>query len=246
MNTTGSFARGAFDWALVRSFLAVVDTGSLLAASRRLATTQPTVGRHIEAFEAQLGKILFERTGRGMTPTADARSIAGHARAMQAGADGLAQAVTGSDRTVTGLVRVSASVTLAQHLLPAMVAQLQVEAPDIDIAIVASDEVSNLLRRDADIAIRMVRPGQSSLIARRLGEFKILPCASRHYLDRFGVPRTPTDLASHRMVGSDRDPSFHRQLAHIACRGYPCGWSCIGKFARTRAFAPYSTRSRAC
>ena len=218
MNTYGSPARAGFDWALVRSFLAVIDTGSLLAASRRLATTQPTVGRHIEALEAQLGKVLFERTGRGLTPTADARLIAGHARQMQSGADRLAQAVTGSDRATSGLVRISASVTLAQHLLPAMVGSLQAEAPDIDIAIVASDEVSNLLRRDADIAIRMVRPAQSSLVARRLGEFRIVPCASRRYLDRYGTPRSPADLVSHRMIGSDRDPAFHRQVAQFSAQ----------------------------
>lgn len=216
MNTRSPLAGSGFDWDLVRSFLAVIDTGSLLAASRRLATTQPTVGRHVEALEAQLGKVLFERTGRGLTPTADARLIASHARQMQTGADQLAQAVTGSDRATSGLVRVSASVTLAQHLLPAMVGSVQAEAPDIDIAIVASDDLTNLLRRDADIAIRMVRPEQTSLIARRLGEFRILPCASRHYLDRFGVPRKLADLVSHRMVGSDRDPAFHRQMAQFA------------------------------
>lgn len=216
MNVGTQAPRHDFDWTLVRSFLAVIDTGSLLAASRRLATSQPTVGRHIDALEAQLGRVLFERTGRGLAPTADAHLIAGHARRMQAGADALAQAVTGSDAAMGGLVRVTASATLAQHLLPPMIASIQALAPDIDIAIVASDELSNLLRRDADIAIRMVRPEQSSLIARRLGEYRILPCASRQYLARHGAPRRPADLAGHRLVGSDRDQGFHRQFAQFA------------------------------
>ncbi len=216
MNTSALRERVGFDWDLVRSFLAVVDAGSLLAASRRLSVSQPTIGRHIEALEAQIGKVLFERTGRGLTPTADARTIAAHARTMQAGADQLARAVAGSDRAKTGLVRVTASVTVAQHLLPGMVGRLQAESPDIDIAIVASDDLSNLLARDADIAIRMVRPAQSGLVARRLGEFRILPCASLRYLDRFGTPRRPADLLAHRLVGSDLDPVFRRQMGGLA------------------------------
>ncbi|MCP5265805.1 MAG: LysR family transcriptional regulator [Burkholderiaceae bacterium] len=200
----------AFDWSLIRSFLAVLDTGSLLGAARRLGGSQPTVGRHIEALERQLGVALFERTGRGLVPTEAARRIAPEARQVQAGAERLAVAAQPGARA--GVVRISASRMIALYVLPELLALLQDREPDIDVALVASDEVSNLLRRDADIAVRMVPPSQASLIARRIGAISIVPCARRDYLDRFGTPRSAADLAHHRLIGPDRDLGTLEQM----------------------------------
>ncbi|MGB7299733.1 MAG: LysR family transcriptional regulator [Burkholderiaceae bacterium] len=198
----------SFDWALIKSFLAVMDSGTLMGAARRLKTTQPTVGRHIEALESQLGVNLFERSGRGLTPTGGASLIAEQARQMQAGAEGLARAIAGQDTKSAGLVRIAASRMVSLHWLPVIVGQIQAELDNIDITIVASDEVSNLLRRDADIAIRMVQPQQNTLIARKIGELPIVPCASRQYLARWGRPRQLQDLLAHRLIGPESDESF--------------------------------------
>ena len=88
--------RQNFDWRLIPSFLAALDHGSLLGAARALHASQPTIGRHIAELEAQLGLVLFERTGRGLVPTPTALRLAESARAMEAGADQLARSVSGS------------------------------------------------------------------------------------------------------------------------------------------------------
>ena len=176
-----------FDWALVRSFLAVLDAGSLMGAARRLGAQQPTLSRHVAELEAQLGAPLFERTGRGVTPTAAALAIADAARQMEAGADALARALAGRRDAATGTVRITTSQVAASCLLPPVLAALQQAEPGIQVELVASNQLSNLLRREADIAVRMVRPAQGSLVARKLGELPIvaaahqqLPGARRH------------------------------------------------------------------
>ena len=205
-----------FDWSLIQTFLAVLEAGSLLGASRRLRMSQPTVGRHIEALEKQLGVDLFERTGRGLTPTGTATRLTEQARQMQQGADGLARHLQGADKSRAGLVRVSASRMIALHHLPSIVAAIQAEHEHVDIAVVASDGVTNLLRRDADIAIRMVQPQQGSLVVRRLGTIPVVPCASQHYLARWGTPKSARELLHHRLVGADRDESFRQAVAAFA------------------------------
>ncbi len=194
-----------FDWTLMRSFLAVLDAGSLLAAARRLQQSQPTLGRHIQVLEAQLGSALFERTGRGLTPTNAAREIAEHARAMQSAADALQRELSRSSADLTGTVRLTASQTVATYLLPPLIAKLRKETPEIQIELVASDEVKNLLRREADIALRMVRPEQDSLIARKVGSLALGTFASSKYLKAHGAPSNAKDLFNHQLIGYDQD-----------------------------------------
>ncbi|MBU3739623.1 MAG: LysR family transcriptional regulator [Rhodoferax sp.] len=198
----------AFDWRLVRSFLAVLDRGSLLGAARALRISQPTLGRHVAELETQLGSTLFERTGRGLQPTAAARQIATAARQMEEAALALSRTVIGSQGHHGGTVRITASVPVAVLLLPPVLTRLRQSLPDIQVELVASNQISNLLRREADIAVRMVRPDQSSLIARRLGSVSVGAFASRAYLARRGIPRQPTDLLQHELIGSDTDSAI--------------------------------------
>ncbi len=193
-----------FDWRLMRSFLAVLDAGSLLGAARRLQQSQPTLGRHIQLLEAQLGSALFERTGRGLTPTIAAREIADHARAMQDAADALQRELSRSSSDLTGTVRLTASQTVATYLLPPLLAKLRKETPEIQIELVASDEVKNLLRREADIALRMVRPEQESLIARKVASLALGTYASKKYLKTHGSPSDAMDLLNHHLIGYDQ------------------------------------------
>lgn len=204
-----------FDWTLVRSFLAVLDAGSLLGAARRLNAQQPTLSRHVAQLEAQLGAPLFERTGRGVTPTALALAIAEPARQMAQGADALGQALAGRRALVQGTVRISTSQVAACWLLPPVLAALQEAEPGIQVELVASNALSNLLRREADIAVRMVRPAQQSLVARKLGDIPIVAAAHERYLQRTGTPRTPADLLQHRLIGFDRDESMLRGFAAL-------------------------------
>ena len=205
-----------FDWNLVRSFLAVLEHGSLLGAARALQSSQPTMGRHIAELEAQLGTVLFERTGRGLQPTATALRLAESARAMEVGAHALALGVSGAQAGASGTVRISASQPVACLLLLRMRQQL----PGIQVELVASNEVSNLLRREADIALRMVQPDQSSLVARRIGSVALGAYAHRDYLRRRGTPRQPADLLAHELVGNDRNEDILRGFAAL---GHPVG-----------------------
>jgi DNA-binding transcriptional LysR family regulator len=205
----------SFDWTLIRSFLAVLDAGSLTRAARVLRAHQPTLSRHVSELEAQLGVPLFERTGRGVTPTAAALSIADSARQMQDGADQLGRVLARQRDATTGSVRITTSEVAACWLLPPVLAALQVEEPGIQVELVASNALTNLLRREADIAVRMVRPQQGSLIARRLGEIVICAAAHDSYLARAGTPRTPTDLLSHRLIGYDGDDLLLRGFAAL-------------------------------
>ena len=204
-----------FDWALVRSFLAVLDAGSLMGAARRLNAQQPTLSRHVAELEAQLGTPLFERTGRGVTPTAAALAIADAARQMEAGALTLSRSLTTARNAETGTVRITTSEVAATWLLPPLLAQLQAQESGIAVELVASNHLTNLLRREADIAVRMVRPAQASLVARKLGEIPIIAAAHRDYLARFGTPKRPEDLAGHRLIGFDRDDGILKGFAQM-------------------------------
>jgi DNA-binding transcriptional LysR family regulator len=207
--------RSNFDWTLVRSFLAVLDAGSVMGAARRLGARQPTLSRHVAELEAQLGAPLFERTGRGVTPTEAARAIADAARQMQAGADALACQLAGTRDAASGSVRITTSQVAAAWLLPPVLAALRQAEPGIEVELVASNQLTNLLRREADIAVRMVRPTQGSLLARKLADIPIGAAAHADYLARAGTPRRPQDLLQHRLIGYDRDDTIVRGFAQL-------------------------------
>lgn len=190
-----------FNWGLARSFLAALDSGSLLGASRSLGISQPTIGRHIAELESQLGVVLFERTGRGLLPSEMALRLAESARAMEDGALQLQRKVSSAQNRISGTVRLSASQPSACYLLPPILARMQQALPDIQIELVVSNAVSNLLRREADIALRMVPPAQSTLVAKRIGKMTLGAYAHRDYLRRRGTPTQPVDLLQHSLIG---------------------------------------------
>ena len=204
-----------FDWTLVRSFLAVLDAGSLMGAARQLSAQQPTLSRHVAELELQLGAPLFERTGRGVTPTAAALAIADAARQMQTAAEQLSRSLSGSREATTGTVRVTASQAAASWLLPPILLALQKAEPGIAIELVSSNRIENLLRREADIAVRMQRPAQESVVARKLGDVGLGAYAHRSYLAIAGAPRKPEDLLAHRLIGFDRDDTVLRGFARL-------------------------------
>lgn len=209
-----------FDWSLIRSFLAALDNGSLLGGARVLKTSQPTLGRHIVELESQLGVVLFERTGRGLVPTAMALQLAESARSMETGALQLARTLTGAQAQTLGTVRITASQPVAVQLLPPLLARMRMVLPDIQVELVASNQVSNLLRREADIAVRMVRPDQGTLVAKKIGNVGVGAYAHRSYLARRSSLRQPTDLLQHDLIGSDTDMSI---LRGFEAMGYAVG-----------------------
>lgn len=193
------------DWTLYRAFLAVLTDGSLSGAARRLGLTQPTVGRHVEALEAALGAALFTRAPQGMTPTPAAAALEPHARAMASAAAAARRAVAGAGG-FAGTVRLTASEIVGAEVLPPILADFMAQHPGLEIELVPSNQLEDLLRRDADIAIRMARPTQKALIARRIGRVDLGLYAHRRYLAAHGMPETVADLQGHVVIGYDRLP----------------------------------------
>lgn len=195
---------GEPDWSLWRSFSAVVADGSLSAAARRLGLSQPTVGRHVEALEAALGTALFERTLSGLKPNETALRLYEPVAAAQRALAEAALMAEGVATDASGTVRITASTVIAHYALPPMLAQLREMFPAIALELVPTDSAENLLLREADIAVRMFRPTQLELIARRLGTLPITACAHESYLARRGVPGDPAALREHDLIGFDK------------------------------------------
>lgn len=201
-----------FDWNLIRSFLAVLDAGALSAAARRSGISQPTLGRHVDELEAQTGLVLFERGRAGMMPTPAALRIADEARRMLESAAAFTMAATDQETRVEGTIRITASRVMATFVLPPVLADLRAAESALQIELVPSDDIANLLARDADIAVRMVRPTQNDLIARKLNDFAMGAYAHKDYLDRAGVPETIDDLFDHTLIGYDRSDLTERGM----------------------------------
>ena len=178
--------------------------GSLSAAARRIGYSQPTLGRHIETLEQQLGLTLFDRTLQGLKPTETALRLY---QAVQAAEAKLAEAVLvaeGSTGALEGTVRITASTVVSHYILPALLRPIREEFPAVAVEILPSDSVENLLLREADIAIRMVRPTQLELISKKIGELPVVATAHASYLGAHGTPTSPDDLTRHILVGMDR------------------------------------------
>ena len=190
----------SFDWNQTRAFLAVAEEGSLSSAARVLNQTQPTIGRQITALEEELGVTLFERAGRSIKITQSGLDLVEHVRAMADAAGRLSLAASGLSQDIEGVVRISASDIFAAYLLPSIIGKLRILAPNIIVDVVATNDISNIIQREADIAIRNVRPSQPDLIARLVHETKADFYAATSYLDRRGRPADVAALSNHEFV----------------------------------------------
>lgn len=201
------------NWDLYRSFLAVVEHGSLSAAARELGLTQPTLGRHIETLEATLGQQLFTRSQQGLAPSEAALALKPFADMIAATSAALVRASADARGLVRGTVRISASEVIGMEVLPPILARLQDDHPDLEIELSTTDTVEDVLNREADIAVRMAAPSQKALVARHVGAIPLGLHAHRHYLDRHGTPQSIDALAQHRLIGFDRKTAFVRAVA---------------------------------
>ncbi|MDP1685568.1 LysR family transcriptional regulator, partial [Hydrogenophaga sp.] len=206
------------DWNQLKALLETADTGSLSAAARKLGLTQPTLSRQVAAIERQMGVTLFERVGKSMSLTPTGLELLEHARAMGAAAEALALAATGRSQAVGGVVSVSATDAVAAHLLPPMVRRLRELEPGIVIEVISSNALSDLLRREADIAIRHVKPEQPDLIARLIREASASFYASEDWVRIHGHPRNAEDAAHLAFVGADRSGQY---LSYLRQHGLP-------------------------
>ncbi|MDR7333048.1 LysR family transcriptional regulator [Roseateles asaccharophilus] len=197
-------------WDLLQTLLGVLREGSLSGAARVLGLTQPTVGRHVAALEAALGQPLFTRSPTGLLPTEAALALRGHAEQMETAAAALQRAASARGAAVSGTVRVTASEVVGIEVLAPVFATLRERHPGLVLELALSNRVQDLLRREADIAVRMTPPEQGQLIARRIGSIDIGLHAHPAYLDRCGRPASFADLAGHTLIGFDAVTPFIR------------------------------------
>ena len=203
------------DWTLYRSFVTVAENGSLSAAARLLALSQPTLGRHIAALEETLATTLFTRAPRGLALTDAGTAMLPAARQMRDAAAALALLAAGREGSLSGTVRLTASRMVSHYLLPPVLADLRRAEPGIEIELVPSDSTENLLFREADIALRMYRPTQLDVVTRHLGDLATAIYAAKSYLDRHGRPKTPEALLALDFVGFDRSDLILRLMASL-------------------------------
>jgi DNA-binding transcriptional LysR family regulator len=206
------------DWKLVETFVRVAETGSLTAAAALLGTSQPTASRNVRALEDALGARLFVRHSRGLSLSDRGADLFASAKALDDGVQSLFRRAAGLGELPKGTVRVSVNEPIGVHVLPDCFAALGHEFPGISIELVIDNRVANLSRREADVAVRMFRPEQLDLVARRLDGIELGFFASRDYAERRGLPSSIGDLSAHTLVGGDRDPSFPRAVAALGLR----------------------------
>lgn len=218
----------SLDWSLIQAFLAVAETGSLSGAARRLGTSQPTLGRKIRQAEAALGASLFQRHSKGLALTDTGRAMLAPAQAMRTAAAEMTLLAAQDDDSVTGTVRITASVVVSHYLLPPVLAELRRTEPGIAIDLVASDSSDNLLFREADIALRMYRPEQLDVITRRIADLDLGLYGARRYLERRGRPKNFDELLNHDWVGFDQKETIIEGMREA-------GWPVARDFFKLRS-----------
>ncbi|PCD04315.1 LysR family transcriptional regulator [Sphingomonas spermidinifaciens] len=209
-------------WELWRTFGAVMRAGSLSGAARMLGLTQPTAGRHIAELEAALGAgALFTRSARGLQPTETALALASESEAMAAAAAALVRTASAPADAMTGVVRISVSEVIGAEVLPPILAALRAQHPGLIIELLLTNASSDLLRRDADLAIRMTEPRQQALLIKSVGRIRLGFYAHRDYLSRAGSIGSAADLERHAIIGFDQDAASIRSI-EAAWPDLPC------------------------
>ncbi len=192
-----------YSWDSYRAFVAVLETGSLSAAARLLATSAPTIARHIETLEATLGITLFSRSSTGLQATSAALALAPQIQTMVVAEAAIHRLASGEASSERGVVRLTASEIVGTEILPSLLAGFQNAYPDTVIELSLTNRREDLLRRDSDIAIRMVRPEQDALVAKKIGVVDVGLYAHQSYIARRGQPSTVNELLQHSIIGFD-------------------------------------------
>ncbi len=195
-----------FDWNRVRAFLVTAEEGSFSAAAKALGMTQPTLGRQVAALEEELDVLLFSRVGSSLELTEAGLGLMEHARQMGEAAGRLSLSATGQSASIEGPVSITASELISAFLLPPVIASIRAEHPGIELEIVASNTVRDLIRREADIAVRNVQPEQPDLVGKKVGVAQARLYASPAYLSRVGPIDGPSALSRADFFAFDRSP----------------------------------------
>ena len=217
----------AMDWNHIRAFHATATAGSLSAAARQLGLTQPTLSRQVASLEATLGVALFERVGRKLVLSPIGAKMLERIAVMADAVDLIGLTASGQEQDISGKVSISATDTYSAYILPAMVERIREKAPQITIEVVASNELSNLHRRDADIAIRHVAPDRSGLVGQHIRDTEAHFYASNVWLARNGAPTRLSDLAHAELIALQDPARFSEYLQEIGIPVVPADFRLI-------------------
>ena len=179
---------GTWEWDDVRFFLAASREGSLSGAARALNVDHVTVGRRIAALEERLGAKLLTRTPEGLIATPAGQAILRQCEAMETSAFDIERLAAGHDSQYGGRIRLTTTEVLATHVIVPELAALRDRYPQLQVEILTGVRLLDIARREAEIAVRPVKPTAQSLVCRKLGEFGFGLYASRDYLKRHGTP----------------------------------------------------------
>ncbi len=201
-----------FDWNQARAFLVTAEEGSLSAAARALGLTQPTLSRQVAALEETLGVTLFERIAKSLVLTEAGVELAEHVRAMGDAASRVSLAASGKSQQIEGLVTISTTDLMAAHVLPDILEGLRRKAPGIEVKVLCTNSLSDLRRREADIAIRHVAPDHPDLYARKLRDAPARIYAARSFLEPFGGTLTKAEAEKLDFIGFDNNEELVRYI----------------------------------
>jgi len=207
-----------FDWNQARAFLVTAEEGSLSAAARALGLTQPTLSRQVAALESALGVTLFERVAKSLILTDAGMELVDHVRAMGDAASRVALAASGQSQQVEGLVTISATDLMAAHILPDILRDLRDKAPGVEVRVHCTNSLSDLRRREADIAIRHVEPDHPDLHARKLRDASARVFAARSLLEQIGRKLYRKDAEKLDFIGFDNNAEL---VGYLRAFGLP-------------------------
>jgi len=205
----------SFDWNQARAFLVTAEEGSLSAAARLLGQRQPTLSRQVASLEQDLDVVLFERVGKKLLLTKSGIELLEHFQSMGQAASHISLKASGQSQTIQGRVTITATDVMATYHLPLILSEIRRKAPEIEIDIIASNDIYNLRRREADIAIRHVKPDEPDLVATLISQTSGHLYATRQYLKKYGYPLTINDLSHADFIGFEHPERFLLMLGDL-------------------------------
>ncbi len=206
------------DWTLLQSFLAVAETGSLSTGAKQLDASQPTISRHVQTLEKQLGYKVFLRHSRGVELTDRGAQLYEQARGLDAQIAAIVRRQPLARPEAMGTVRISVNEPLGLYVLPEWLVQVRSQYPQLELELVVDNSLADLSRREADLAVRMLRPEPAHLVGKKVGLVPLGLFAHRSYIERKGEPQRLEDIASHTVLGMDADPLWPSQVASLGLR----------------------------
>lgn len=184
----------------MKTFVAVVDAGSFVQAADDLEMSKPTVSRYVADLEQRLGVRLLQRTTRKLSLTEEGRSFYGRCKSVLSDVEVAESEITSKSVTVKGLIKINVPVSFGLLELASLWPAFLAKYPEVVLDITLADRVVDLVEEGYDLAVRIARLANSSLVSRKLASTRMILCASPAYLKKHGKPRHPADLTKHKVL----------------------------------------------